>query len=219
MASVRHLGLFPWCVDPATSHFIEEDLLKYAVPMWWRVKEWTLNSTADVLANTEPPLTDTYSDSFLFKITDIPLRFLGTDTFQKEKDLVIAGKAETGFGTLGPAYDWSFDALLGDPEEDIALELTLTIGPAFEFRAFSGDTPPVATNGGGSQVGIITSNFCGLSFFAPIKRVLPFDESLYVITSLNATLTATAYWPYDPEDGKGPIYDSITGDQLRDFPS
>ena len=188
--------------------------------MWWRVKGWTLDATADVLANTDPPSTKTYSDSFVFRITDIPLRFYGTDTFETEKDLVIAGKAETGFGTLGPAYDWSFDALLGDPEEDIdeediELELTLTIGPAFEFRAFSGDTPPVTTNGGGSQVGIITSNFCGLSFFAPIKPVLPFNESLYVITSLEATLTATEYWPYDPGDGLGPIYNSKTGAQLR----
>ncbi len=186
--------------------------------MWWRVKEWTLDATANVLANSDPPSTETYSDSFVFKITDIPLRFLGTATFETEKDLVIAGKAGTGFGTLGPAYDWSFHALLGNPEEDIAQELSLTIGPLFEFSSFSGDTPPVTTNGDGAQVGSITSNYCGLSFSAQIKRVLPFVESLYVITSLNATLTATAYWPYDPNDGDGPIYDAATGQQLRPFP-
>jgi hypothetical protein len=214
MASVRHLGLFPWCFDPTTSFFSKEDLLKYAVPMWWRVKEWTLDATADVLANSDPPSTETYSDSFVFRITDYPLRAGSASTFQTEKDLVIAGKAGTSLGTLGPAYDWSFDALLGD----FALELTLTIGPNFEFRAFSGDTPPVATNGGGAQVGSITSNFCGLSFSAPIKRVLPFVDSLYVITSLDATLTATEYWPYDPGDDDGPIYNSTTGAQLRGFP-
>ena len=215
MASVRHLGLFPWCVDPNTSFFNSDELRQYAVPMWWRVKEWTLNSTAQVLANSDPPSTETYSDTFVFRITDIPLRFLSTATFQTEKDLVIAGKAGTSLGTLGPAYDWSFDALLGD----FALELTLTIGPLFSFRAFTGDTPPVDTNGEGAQAGSITSNFCGLSFTAPIKRVLPFADSLYVITSLEATLTATKYWPYDPNDGLGPIYDSTTGAQLRGFPS
>jgi hypothetical protein len=31
-------------------------------------------------------------------------------------------------------------------------------------------------------------------------------------------ITATEYWPYDPEDGLGPIYDSATGAQLRPFP-
>jgi hypothetical protein len=186
--------------------------------MWWRVKEWTLDSTADVLANSDPPLTETYSDTFVFRITDYPLIFGSASTFQTEQDLVIAGKAGSGLGSLGPAYDWSFDALLGDPEEDIAQELSLTIGPLFEFSSFSGDTPPVTTNGDGAQVGSITSNFCGLSFSAPIKRVLPFVESLYVITSLECTLTATEYWPYDPGDDDGPIYDATTGQQLRPFP-
>jgi hypothetical protein len=32
-------------------------------------------------------------------------------------------------------------------------------------------------------------------------------------------IEATEYWPYDPEDGGGPIYDSTTGAQLRDFPA
>jgi hypothetical protein len=27
------------------------------------------------------------------------------------------------------------------------------------------------------------------------------------------------YWPYDPNDGDGPIYDSATGEQLRPFPN
>jgi hypothetical protein len=215
MASIRHLGLFPWCFDPATSFFSKADLLKYAVPMWWRVKEWTLDATADILANSDPPATDTYSGTFVFRITDYPLTVLSTATFQTEKDLVIAGKAGTSFGTFGPAYDWSFDALLGD----FAVELTLTIGPNFEFRAFSGDTPPIATNGDGAQVGSITSNFCGLSFSAPIKRILPFYDSLYVFENFKSTLTATEYWPYNPNDGGGPIYDSATGTQLRGFPS
>jgi hypothetical protein len=33
------------------------------------------------------------------------------------------------------------------------------------------------------------------------------------------TITASEYWPYDPGDGLGPIYDSATGAQLRGFPS
>lgn len=212
MAIVTHLGLFPWCFDPATSYFSREGLLQYAVPMWWRVKEWTLDATADVLARTDPPSTETYSGTFVFRVTDYPLRFGSTATFQTEMDLVVAGKAGTGLGTLGPVYDFVFFALLGD----FALELTLDIGPNFLFRAFSGDTPPVDTNGGGAQVGSITSNFCGLSFSAPIKRQ-PFDpESLYSFVSVEATLTATEYWTYDPEDGGGPIYDSATGVQKRE---
>ena len=41
---------------------------------------------------------------------------------------------------------------------------------------------------------------------------------LFVPVSLNGTLEATEYWPYDPGDGGGPIYDSATGQQLRPFP-
>jgi len=198
MATVRHLGLFPWCFNPATTYFKTADAIrKFAVPMWWQVKEWKLEATASVLANSDPPSTETYSDTFVFRITDLTISFFPvTDKFQTETDLVVAGKAGSGYGGLGPAYDWSFDALLGNPEEDIALELSLTIGPNFGFSAFAGDTPPVTTNGDGAQVGSITSNFSGLSFSAPIKRVLPFVESLYVITSLECTLTATKYWPY-----------------------
>jgi len=38
------------------------------------------------------------------------------------------------------------------------------------------------------------------------------------VTDMAVTLEATEYWPYDPEDGLGPIYDSATGAQLRPFP-
>lgn len=39
------------------------------------------------------------------------------------------------------------------------------------------------------------------------------------ITESSFVLEATEYWPYDPGDGFGPIYDSATGEQLRPFPS
>jgi hypothetical protein len=216
MAAVRHLGLFPWCVDPALTFFGTEDAIREkAVPMWWRVKEWKLEATASVLANSDPPSTETYSDSFVFKITDIPLRLLSTSTFQTETDLVVAGKAGSGLGGLGPAYDWSFDALLGDPEENIVLELSLTIGPNFEFSAFGADTRSVSSNGKFEEIGSITSNFCGVSFSAPLKYNFAYHESLYVITSFESTLTATEYWEYDPNDGRGPIYNSSTGAKIR----
>jgi hypothetical protein len=42
---------------------------------------------------------------------------------------------------------------------------------------------------------------------------------LFEIVSLNGTLQATEYWPYDPGDGLGPVYDTTTGAQLRAFPA
>ena len=218
MASVRHFGLFPWCFDSATSYFSQEDFLEYAVPMWWRVKEWTLNSTAQVLANSDPPETVTNVDSQVFSITDYPLRVGSASTFQTERDLVVAGKAGTSFGRFGPVYDWLF-SIPSSGTTFASLTRALKIGPNFEFSANEQDVPSVSTNGQFEEVGSITSSFCGLSFSAPIKHDLPFFDSLYRIVSLVSTLTATAYWPYDPADGSGPIYDSVTGEQLRGFPS
>jgi hypothetical protein len=211
MAAVSHLGLFPWCFDPSTPFFSEADLLKYAVPMWWRVKEWTLDIAVEILANTDPPVTTAYSDTKVFKITDYPLRSGSTATFQTEKDLVIAGKAGTGLGSFGPVYDWLFPFF----SVPASLSGAIRIGPNFYYQQGEADTPSVSTSGQFEEVGSITSNFCGLSFSAPIKNDIPFGESLYRIVSLESTLTATEYWPYDPNDGGGPIYDSVTGEQLR----
>jgi hypothetical protein len=36
--------------------------------------------------------------------------------------------------------------------------------------------------------------------------------------AISMAIEATEYWPYDPGDGGGPIYDSETGQQLRAFP-
>lgn len=33
------------------------------------------------------------------------------------------------------------------------------------------------------------------------------------------TMSVHEYWPYDPGDGGGPIYDTTTGEQLRPFPA
>jgi hypothetical protein len=49
----------------------------------------------------------------------------------------------------------------------------------------------------------------------------PFNDTtptFLEITSSDFTLEAVEYWPYDPNDGLGPIYDSSTGEQLRPFP-
>jgi hypothetical protein len=43
----------------------------------------------------------------------------------------------------------------------------------------------------------------------------------YGSSSITGTfeITPFEYWPYDPNDGLGPIYDSTTGEQLRAFPA
>ena len=193
MASVRHLGLFPWCVDPATTYFKTADAVsKFAVPMWWQVKEWTLESTAQVRANTEPPEIDTYSATQIFRITDLPISSGTTATFAKETDLVLAGKAALPLDGLGPEYNWRFYPTIG-----FVNICQLVIGPDFLFEAYTDDTVGVATNATGPTLGAIECRFSRISLTAPLKQ-MPYPEggSLYEIVSLASTLTATEYWPY-----------------------
>jgi hypothetical protein len=60
-------------------------------------------------------------------------------------------------------------------------------------------------------------------FTLPLYRFLIFtgetaDTALPSIADLSVKLSFE-YWPYDPNDGLGPIYDSATGEQLRPFPA
>jgi hypothetical protein len=222
MASVRHLGLFPWCFDRATSSFNSDEFLEYAVPMWWRVKEWTLESTVTILTNSDPPGSATFNSTNTFRITDLPINIVTANTFQKETDLVCAGVIPLSFLRL--PNDWEFNLNIAGQDG------FLQIGTSFDFALPSAqDTAGVAVAGGnfateggynGATVGSIECVFCGLSFSKAMKRQIPNEDgSLAEFTSCNFVLTATEYWPYDPGDGGGPIYDSATGEQLRGFPS
>ena len=93
------------------------------------------------------------------------------------------------------------------------------LGPNFAFNADAQDMEGISTSGQYGQRGSLSVSYCGLEFIAPLKLDAPDFETLYDLTNMDATLTATEYWPYDPGDGKGPIYDSATGEQLRGFPS
>jgi len=43
--------------------------------------------------------------------------------------------------------------------------------------------------------------------------------TVFTPSGFSTTFFPAEYWPYDPEDGLGPIYDSTTGEQLRPFPA
>jgi hypothetical protein len=234
MASVRHLGLFPWCFDLATSTFNSDELLEYAVPMWWRVKEWTLESTVTILTNSDPPGSTTYSSTNMLKITDLPINIATENTFEKETDLVCAGVLPLSF--LRRPNDWQFNSVdvLSTGDAGWFNYGQLRIGTSFDFALPTGsDTTGVAVADGhfaiesgydGPTLGLIECVFCGLSFSKEMKRQPIYLDpdggpgSLAEVTSCDFVLSATEYWPYDPGDGKGPIYDSATGAQLRGFP-
>jgi hypothetical protein len=205
MASVRHLGLFPWCVNEEISYFKGTDIAEYAVPMWWRVKRWSLETTYTIFAGfADPPVSETYSSSNIFNIPSV---------YQSETDLITAGSLPGT--TIKIPSDFTFGFVI----QGFLLDGGLVLGPNFAFSADAQDMEGISTSGQYGQRGSLSVSYCGLEFIAPLKLDAPDFETLYDLTNMDATLTATEYWPYDPGDGKGPIYDSATGEQLRGFPS
>jgi hypothetical protein len=82
----------------------------------------------------------------------------------------------------------------------------------WEIFAFPATRPTTLGNRG-----TFTYKFLGKSYSCPIyaNNTRDFLPDFTNTLSINATLEATEYWPYDPGDGGGPIYSAKFGDKLR----
>jgi hypothetical protein len=219
MASVRHLGLFPWCFDPEQTYFKGIDLHNKAVPLWWRVKQWRLEVELVRKANTAPPQNTTFNISNDFNVTDLAKNILTTDTFQNEKDLVCAGVVYDA--EAGEQYRLPADHLWGIDAPGIFIDSFVRIGPNFDCYFDQDDMLGARPAGTGDKVGELSVQMQGVEFTVALFRESPQTSppALYEIVSLNGTLQGNEYWPYDPNDGGGPIYNTTTGAQIRPFPS
>jgi hypothetical protein len=104
--------------------------------------------------------------------------------------------------------------------------LGLEFRPAIHFQAstfrwtdifaaeWSSPNPPLGTYGTFSYVLLGQTFSTDIYAYNSRSTVAGFANNL----SMTATLEAIEYWPYDPNDGLGPIYDKDTGEQLRPFP-
>jgi hypothetical protein len=81
----------------------------------------------------------------------------------------------------------------------------------WQIRAF----PDLA--GEEEAYGTLTYKFLDKTYNCPIyaKNRSANDHDFTNTLSINATLEAMEYWPYDPGDGGGPIYAAKFGDKLR----
>jgi hypothetical protein len=216
MATVRHLGLFPWCVyDPEiqgendftegvsgygpSKFFSMGWTLQEAMQVLWRVKSWSVETSESLYPGILQP-------GFINGTTPYPTSVTGPLT---EKDLPCK-ILTSGFGALT-----FFDALNPAPDENpyevlVLLEMisagapydTVKRGDLYYLPIFVGLDGAFATR---------YERGSGLSWSAKID-IDSVPPSVYNFAPLE-------YWPYDPEDGLGPIYDSATGAQLRDFPA
>jgi len=75
-----------------------------------------------------------------------------------------------------------------------------------------GKTIGIGAASGGQTSALLDGTFLG----KPIKyHCFSATEPPFVLSSSSFSVTADSYWPYDPGDGGGPIYNTTTGAQLR----
>ena len=242
MATVRHLGLFPWCVDPASTFFeTEAAIIEKAVPMWWRVKKWQFSCVVYLVDR------DGNSSSFVFDrqldVTEQVSEFYELPTNQQiknEKSLVCYQNYN---------FEWEIVSDYENPSDAVAT-IAVGINPSISMRF--NDGLPIYSKPYGytpspleAPYGIIAVNFADKTFYfvmigtalAPVpcgggegrlefgdscnpdNGELEFNPDAVRVTVVSGILTAAEYWPYDPGDGLGPIYDATTGAQLRAFPA
>lgn len=213
MASVNHLGLFPWCVPtvnenaPFSAHPAAVNL-QIATKWFWRVKSWRFVGTAT--ANGE---TITHDQIVLGNAVYEEGAYT-VQPPQSEKEIVCAS------GTRSVYNDFESDAFgfyLFD--EIITLDRAIYYQGQFypgiiAFITVGGVGFSTVTNTEGA-VAAGTMSIDGISMSLTLGETSPTPPGF----SASITVTAEDYWPYDPGDGGGPIYDSTTGAQLRPFPA
>lgn len=247
MATVRHLGLFPQgCpfteIDSINAEFPDIWLPEqYALAAHWRVKKWRFNISAS-WAEGAGGITFAYSTSYEFNYGQAILDFeddvfdgIFGQALENETELVCPFGIETflvNFGRFGVktqqrvagpgSSGTSFDGLINEQ----GAPYVRVVGGLREYRlkiifiaetfrwviraANFGSSFPVA------QYGTFAYNLLGQAFECPLYA---YNTRGSTTLSVASSLDAIEYWPYDPNDGLGPIYDSATGVQLRAFPS
>jgi hypothetical protein len=215
MATVRHLGLFPQVLigppgnpflpqvfvgtcefayesisSNVQAQFVELNLVD-ALACYWRVKDWQITNTSVSVA------------SITRRVVDL----------QTEKQLVCGRKL--------PSYQWTFFG-----------SIFISMGPTSEFSTLiqNGDViirgqpdkyffkisgQDSSTNGINTPDDVIRPVHVGNLQFNFLHSGT-INGAPFTFT---ATVSPSEYWPYDPNDGLGPIYDSTTGEQLRPFPA
>jgi len=215
MASVRHLGLLPFCfsfsaanggygsttLGTSSPYPIGLDL-KTLLRWYWLVKRWTVSAAMTGTGFGSVPVSTSFSGTFFNGNNYSP-------ELTTEKQLVC-GRSVFYPGDTEPGEEISFGILMFNEGVQKVGELyyhSLSLGYT-NNAGFIGTSlvEPGSTSGGTIIMDGLTLPSWLYGQFAPI-------------TSGSITITATEYWPYDPGDGKGPIYDSASGAQLRGFPS
>jgi hypothetical protein len=274
MATVRHLGLFPFCVSPyppnsnisnggtairETGPLTEYPFklpIRLCTRMWWTVKHWRISfdyyqfrdlsdeyNPGDYTLIDQSVLVTTSSNTlfgggpdyvkaienglFGFDISERKLVCVTSGTGYEEasrmnswsvqlsREFLIEGssgtssiEAELSFYTNWDNQQLGFSAPFAKSEED---DSNLWTAIAFSFASWRSDFDAEGESGSG------TFKLLDVERQFSISRTTLSEGTTETISNL--VIEPAEFWPYDPDDGLGPIYDSQTGAQLRAFPA
>jgi hypothetical protein len=264
MATVRHLGLFPFCTSSfppnSGSHIFDVgDFTQYpftlpvsrACELWWRVKEWELSFTyaryIDLsLYSDAPPgsYAEILPTSVVLNTKDSLFSTI-KGVVSNEKELVCFTENEEA----SQFYNWSWTAvqsffIASDPPSSGSSVLTLQADLATNWDTQQlGFHPPFVVQQDPGQKDLWSALYVSIAQLSTLRDTDSITQGVFTIgpsgnltqrsfnmgsaeTSPGETITLSniavrpiEYYPYDPNDDLGPIYDSATGEQLRAFPS
>jgi hypothetical protein len=196
MATVRHLGLLPFCITPKNPQEAEFPFyfsvgldLRTLLMFFWRIKAWRLEVSFVGPLSQNVVASDVVQNQYGFEIDSEKKLVCSTGySFSATNDL-LGGGQETTYG-----FDL-FGAELNDEQTAVFF---------YEGKYYPQIVSVFASNPTDTEH---TWNGTTLSVANPQGY----------LNYLRAT--PAEYWPYDPDDGLGPIYDKDTGAQLRAFPA
>ena len=209
MATVRHLGLFPFC--PKNGR-INSDLypvgisLERALKWYWRVRSWSINVIFSA--------SETFEDDYTFPNNAVIADKNIVSSPENEKHLVC--RKFTSLENSNAMATYRFELFAADPP------MCYEGDTFYPSLTYSGETPDGITietykNDTGVEdieFGSVWIESIGGSGVGVFSRVRPIGLQ----GGASALITIDKYWGYDPEDGQGPIYDENTGEQIRSFP-
>ena len=218
MATVRHLGLLPFCFsfseEPEiiatfgnrTPYPVGLDV-KTLLRWYWLVKRWTVSATVSGLKFGGDPATDSIETTFFNGNTLSPELTVESQLVCR-RSVFFSNETESSLFFIELFSDVQKQENLDFP--DLSLYFPFL---SFSFSGLGGGIGTAFVEGGDYFSGgsIVMDGITSPSYL--------FNASGSTVSDGAITITPSEYWPYDPGDGGGPIYDSATGEQLRGFPS
>jgi hypothetical protein len=214
----------------------------YACAHYWRVKTWRVSVDATFKERNEDTVFSTSSSDLISQGIErlyytYPSPPEEDDSFgttpSSEAELICGADVdhslfryqEVGSGATETFISYAYDYNAGGVPAIFRLDGSGNVSEVKTPFSFYGNTTrwnfrayPFAGNTG--TYGTFTYTLLGQSFTTPIYG-RNFDGSGLILggtLSITASIVPEEYWPYDPGDGKGPIYNTAFGNQLRPFP-